>query len=541
MKPVETASNSSPAVVRGRLLVTSTAIITAFCMAVLLTLFTGPARAQSSDPLDELLQKLRDKGVLAEDEYQALRKAREVELSQQRAERQRQAQQAEKDQKLQEEQAKAQAEAAKKTKFDTSPGIRSMQLFGDVRLRYESRAGTSTFPIPGTGGSEGETLDRWRYALRIGIRGDLVEDWFYGLRLETNPNPRTSWVTFGNNVSTNAGGAAPFGKGGSNAIDVGQVYLGWRPTPWLTLQAGKMPNPVYTTPMVWDPDINPEGLAERINFVLNEQLSLFGNFGQYIYAQFSPNDNSGGLGFASHDGYQYAWQGGVNYKFGERKSAKVAVTFYNYSGFSHGDSFTGIQNRNSNGFGGPFAFGPENTQPITPAGLAFANGLNGLRYFEVPWEVNYPLGDIDARLFGDLAYNIQADQRAAQGSYASLGSQGLAWQLGLSAGTNLGLVMNQVAARKHTWEARVYWQQIDLNALDPNLIDSDFFEGRTNLQGIFLAAAYCPTDAIITTVRFGQAHRLNANGPTPGSNPDIPNVQPLTSYKILQFDLTWKF
>ena len=89
--------------------------------------------------------------------------------------------------------------------------------------------------------------------------------------------------------------------------------------------------------------------------------------------------------------------------------------------------------------------------------------------------------------------------------------------------------------------ARVYWQQIDLNALDPNLIDSDFFEGRTNLQGIFLAAAYCPTDAIITTVRFGQAHRLNANGPTPGSNPDIPNVQPLTSYKILQFDLTWKF
>ena len=48
------------------------------------------------------------------------------------------------------------------------------------------------------------------------------------------------------------------------------------------------------------------------------------------------------------------------------------------SGFSHGDSFTGIQNPNSNGFAGPFAFGPENTQPITPAGLAFANGLNGL-------------------------------------------------------------------------------------------------------------------------------------------------------------------
>jgi hypothetical protein len=57
-------------------------------------------------------------------------------------------------------------------------------------------------------------------------------------------------------------------------------------------------------------------------------------------------------------------------------------------------------------------------------------------------------------------------------------------------------------------------QQIDLNALDPNLIDSDFFEGRTNMQGIYLAFAYSPTDAIITTVRFGEASRVNQNGPT---------------------------
>ncbi len=70
------------------------------------------------------------------------------------------------------------------------------------------RAGraASTFPIPGLGGATEETLDRWRYAARIGIRGDLADDWFYGLRLDTSANPRSSWVTFGNNVGT-AGGA----------------------------------------------------------------------------------------------------------------------------------------------------------------------------------------------------------------------------------------------------------------------------------------------------------------------------------------------
>ena len=96
-----------------------------------------------------------------------------------------------------------------------------------------------------------------------------------------------------------------------------------------------MPNPVYTTPMVWDPDINPEGMAERINFAVNDQLSLFGNFGQYVYAQFSQTPITGGnIDFANHDGYQFAWQGGVNYKFARKPRAKVAVSLYNYSGFA---------------------------------------------------------------------------------------------------------------------------------------------------------------------------------------------------------------
>ena len=426
----------------------------AFGAVAVLGLSAGPAGAQQSDPMDDLLEKLKSKGVLSEDEYQVLKKAREEEQIELRNERRRQAQKAAQDAAKEETEKQEKEAAAKKTKFDVSPGIKSMQLFGDVRLRYESRGGTSTFPLPATevrDNSTAETLDRWRYAVRIGIRGDLVEDWFYGLRLDTSANPRSSWVTFGNNRSTTAGGAAPYGKGG-DGIFVGQAYMGWRATPWLTVQAGKMPNPVYTTPMVWDPDINPEGLAERINYAVNDQLTLFGNFGQYVYAQFSPNANSGGLNFASNDGYQFAWQGGVGYKFAEKTTAKVAVSFYNYSGFSHQNGFYSVAaNPSENGFAGPFAFGPQNTYPTSQAGLNFNNGINNLRYFEVPWEVNFPISSLSARAFGDVAYNLQANDRAAAGSYATLGSQGLAWQVGLAVGTNLGLSMNQVAAKNNTW------------------------------------------------------------------------------------------
>ena len=57
-----------------------------------------------------------------------------------------------------------------------------------------------------------------------------------------------------------------------NTIFVGQLYLRYKAFSWLTLEAGKMPNPFITTPMVWDPDINPEGVAEQVKYT-------FGPFG----------------------------------------------------------------------------------------------------------------------------------------------------------------------------------------------------------------------------------------------------------------------
>jgi hypothetical protein len=486
------------------------ALRAALRVAVIFGLSAGVAFAQT-ETFDQLLEKLKAKGVLTEEEYQALKKSRDEE----------------------------QLAAAEKPKIEVSPAVKKIQLFGDVRLRYESRAATSTFPIAEVGGADAEQLDRVRYAVRVGIRGDLTERWFYGLRLETGANPRSPWATFGNTNSNTAGGTAPYGKVG---IFVGQAYLGWKPTAWLTLQAGKMPNPLFTTPMVWDSDINPEGLAERLHFELDRRVSLFVNLSQYVYSQFSPNDDSGTLGFAGYEGYQFVWQVGVSTTFGERRSAKVAVGFTNYSGFGAPD-FPGGANNNpgSSGFAGPFAFGPENTLPDSPAGLAFANGLNGLRYFEVPWEVDFPIGSVDASVFGDWSYNAQADQRAAAGSYASLGRQGTAYQLGFAAGSNLGLAMNQSAPRKNTWDVRAYWQSVGLNALDPNIIDADVFSGRTNLRGAFLAGGYSPTDAIIIALRIGDAHRVAAGGPTPGSNPDLSNVQPIDSYELLQLDFVWKF
>jgi len=488
--------------------------------AALFGLSPHAAHAQS-EIIDDLLDKLKDKGVLSDDEYQALKKAREEERLDQRAERRRQALKAAQDAEK-EEKAKQPT-----TKFDVNPGIQSMQFYGDVRLRFESRDGSSPSPAGlGVTGTNDVSRERWRYAARIGLRGDLVDDWFYGIRLETGTNNRSSWVTFGGDTNFGTNGQGPSAKN-DDGIQLSQVYLGWRATPWLTLQAGKMPNPLYTTPMVWDPDIQPEAFAEKLSFKIGDNLELFGNFAQIIYQDVNPDQTSGvDLGFHKKDAILLAFQGGATYKFNPETNLKGALTYYNYVGLGSASAF------NYTGDGPPPA-------TATTAYFNSQNGINDLRIVEIPMEFNFPLWGRNARIFGDVAKNLDGDDRARHAGHPGSGGEDMAYQIGIGYG-NLGLVTGSTA-KKGTWEVRTYWQRIEQFALDTNLIDSDFFEGRANLQGLYVAGAYSITDSIIGTLRYGYAQRINHNLGTGGSNPDLPYLNPIDDYRLLQFDLTWRF
>jgi hypothetical protein len=168
-------------------------------------------------------------------------------------------------------------------------------------------------------------------------------------------------------------------------------------------------------------------------------------------------------------------------------------------------------------------------------------------------EVNFKIGALDARAFGDFSINLDGDNRARAAYHAgtAIGGAGVfpggvqlnqdeAMQAGLAVGNNLGLVYG-TTPKKGTWEARAYWQHVEQYALDPNLLDSDFFEGRGNLEGIYSAFAYSVTDGIISTVRYGWAQRIDDKLGTGGYNADLPLPNPINKYQIVQVDVTWKF
>jgi Putative porin len=509
-------------------------ILAAACMS---SLSCAPV-AFAADPSDPVLNLLLQKGIISQQEL---------------------------------DKAKAEAEAIRtnnaalppmESKWRINNAFKSVELFGDLRLRYENRQ----VHDPGDGRIE---LNRERIALRFGLRGEVLDDFYYGFRLDTANNPRSPWVTLGTSTS-GAPYQGPFGKSTFN-VNVGQLYLGWKPFSWVDITAGKMPNPFYFTPMTWDTDLNPEGLAERFKYSIG-QADLFLNLGQFIYQDTNPTHASRGyfnLGYnSSSPAFMLAWQAGFNYHITKDLSLKVAPILYNYTG--HGvnlspststpdfrGTFIGQGSTNGvNGTPGVFYSG----FPTGPYDGFVDNqtGINDLLVLDIPFELNYNFPCFSARLFGDYAQNLQGTERAKAAFAAQdnplLADAGLiripsaqtgdtkAYQVGVAIGStnSIGMLYGS-NVRKHAWEARTYWQHVEQYALDPNLLDSDFFEGRGNLEGIYASLAYGFSENVIGTIRYGYARRINDKLGTGGSNQDIPQMNPISHYNILQLDLTLRF
>jgi hypothetical protein len=482
--------------------------------AAMVASLTAGVYAQTPAASDHLLDLLLKKGVITEEEAKSVKA-----------------------------EADMQTNLVSASKWKLSNAIKEIGLYGDVRFRFEHREADTE------GGASGYR-ERYRYALRLGLRGDIYDNFYYGIRLETSQNPRSPWVTFGDEKTYPFPG--PSSKT-SDGINLGQIYLGWKPTDWLDVTIGKMPNPLYTTPMVWDTDISPEGLAEKFKTTVGP-VDLFATFGQFLYQDADPNKAISpffGSGDYHADAFLLAWQIGANWNLKKDMAFKLAPTLYNYTG--HGQNA---------GFPGPFvgqgtSTGQNLCDPALPAGQpGFVNqsGINSLLVFELPGEFNFKLGKYKARFFGDFAINLDGGARA-EAAYQATQAAGYpptglqlshsyrgdnkAYQAGFGIG-NLGLVYGQTS-KKGTWEARTYWQHIEQYALDVNLIDSDFFEGRANLEGVYAAVAYSFTDNIIGTFRYGYAHKLNPALGTGGSNQDLPQINPVNYYNLIQVDLTWRF
>lgn len=435
-------------------------------------------------------------------------------------------------------------------KLKMSAPITEVEIYGDMRVRYEYRAGRTSdeqpLAAPGAGiaaGRDWQERQRERYRLRLGIRGTLMDDWFFGLRFETSSNPRSTNVTFGDDSAS-----GPFAKN-SDTIGVGQAYLGYSGLRDVRLTAGRMPNPLVTTLMVWDADINPEGIAEQwkhsFSFdigggsstaestdgkaaaaVASEawtlKIDVFANFGQFVYDDANPENPLGRRGFTSNrltpntDAWLFAWQLGAKFNFPKNYYFQLAPVLYNYSGL--GDNFNSF-----------YRGGSPTLNNVASLALN-QTGANSLLVLEVPTEFGFKIGELPVRIFGDFAVNFEADDRAAAAGRPDKGDQRYAYQIGAGIG--------QLKA-KRDWQLQAYYMHTEQYALDPNLVDSDFWDSRVNVEGVVVQGGYALSDAVTFNLSWGYGWRADKSLGTGGTG-DIA-INPLDKYQIFQADLNVKF
>jgi hypothetical protein len=457
--------------------------------------------------------------------------------------------------------------AAQPNRIGVGSWVQEMKIGGDIRFRYQydNRDLQAINPATGKSFGQGSQNSRWRFRLRLNDEFKLTDNWFGGVRLETNIASDSGMQTYGDPATGSGFSKYP--------IFISRAYLGWNATDWLTIVAGKQPNPFYTTELVWDPDINPDGLVQTVRFHKlfassqkdegypedgkavtlappTQPWELTMNLGEFIFAD---NNENGGRASEpglqdndiSNDAYLFVGQLVGTWHFDKSLSATVApgFMFYNAARISNATD--------ANAF--------TDTAPAPTAGTSivapFLGETRNLEIITAPGDVSFKLWNIPTKVYWDFAWNTRGRRRAeeiyglakeyrattvagANGKPVRVNTQhtgvdDFAYLAGAQLGEN---------RKKGDLSLNVSYRQTGIASLDPNLNDSDFALSELNTRGIKTSLFYNLTDFATFGVSYMYAWNLRddllggfaTSGPSGG-------IADSNAMHVLQVDLNVKF
>lgn len=327
------------------------------------------------------------------------------------------------------------------------PLLGRIEFSGDFRLRYEN------FWYDEDDFSDRSNRNRLRYRLRLQAKA-AINDYFDAVfRLASGENdPRSNNRTLGFDNDF-----------GPDDVFFDQAYLifkapkEWLPDTTLTGLGGKVPNPFLAQwksgkfDVLWDADINPEGLATQIGYKAGESLALFANAGYFI-------DKENG---SNVDPHLIGIQGGMVWGAGSEVEIGTRLAWYTWRSldepfFMRAASFGAILDGLTAG------------APTNEAGAYNTGDL----------AVYVRLGQIDGwpiLVYGQIAKNFDAE---SSDIFGSAGKEDLGWGLGVEVGDKKKLVMLGIG-----------YFHLEANFWPAQFTESDLLDGFTNRKGWAFYAA----------------------------------------------------
>lgn len=421
--------------------------------------------------------------------------------------------------------------------------VERVKIDGDVRVRYQSEQldsgnaapvqylladmqgltrGADLGAINSAGYPTANTLDdrnRWRVRMRLGLTAQ-VTDWVgVGVRLATgNTTDR---------VSTNQSMGQNFNK---YQLTLDRAYVRLDPFDSLSVSAGRIPNPWFSSDLVWDEDLNFEGIAASFKPKLaGGRFTPFVTAGLFPLREDSPPTRD--------DRWLSGVQVGFDWELARNTRWKFGVAKYNYRNIEGQ-----VDNAYDPVYGGEEAYGK----------YAYESGLR--QKGNTLFRTNSPL-DSSATMWGlaskfrpvavtaalDLAYfdpvhiMLSAEYVKNPGfNRKEIASRtGLTVDDGRNSGHQFRVAVGMPEVREaRDWNAFVAYRYLGSDAVLDAFTDSDFGLGGTNTKGYTLGFSYGLARNTALSMRWMSADSIDSPTGLAGDK---------FAVDVLQLDLSARF
>lgn len=353
---------------------------------------------------------------------------------------------------------------------------------GDFRFRYQGDLfadgnAPETAYLGGIGQNISNTQEdrhRERVRLRLGLNANVTGGVDAGIRITTGntSDPVSTNQTLGN-------------TGNKYSLVLDRAFLKLRPIDDLTLWGGRIPNPFFSTDLVWDDDVNFEGAAVSYAPGAQEPQRKFKPFvtaGAFPLQEIEENDTN-----KVKDKWLFGAQVGLEWVPSTRARFKGGVSYYDY--------------RNVRGIVNPTS----GSTPFNSTAPQYRQKGNSLFDIAVlPDDPRYALASefrignltlvadfaefFPVHIIGsfDWAHNFGFDRdevlaRGPANTALDPGANG--YQAKLTIGY-------PKVSERHEWQAFVGYRYLESDAVLDAFTDSDFHLGGTNHKGFMIGGSY---------------------------------------------------
>jgi len=362
-----------------------------------------------------------------------------------------------------------------------------VKVEGDIRVgvqneHYASNNAASANFLAANGQNIGPMdTERSRMLMRarLGINANISPEMSSSLRLTTgsSTDPLSTSQTMGN-----------YENKINFALD--RAYLRYRDNekaPWLTVTAGRMPNPWLGTELMWNENLGFDGIAVAFDPAANTNATWrpFGGVGVFPLqdVQTSVQNNV-------QSKWLYGAQGGVEWVKDNTARAKIGLGYYNFYNVSGvlnpvaGQTTTNLSAPSSRQKGNTLfdiTNPPSSTSPATDVwGLAAEYRVLDLTAM-VDWNMYDPIHLI---LTADYLKNMGFDKtNIQQRSGLNVSQQDSGYLLRAAVGMPTMLL-------KDDWQVSLTYRYLEADAVLDAFNDNDFHLGGTNNKGYVLGFQY---------------------------------------------------